>query len=161
MKNAAYGFRYQKGLAAVEFTMLVPLLLFLFIATAEIGRLLYDYNTLTKAQRNGVRFLASHATTGQTNSIPDVYVDQATNLVVFGEITDTDGNGDAREPLLEGLTVAGVTFDAPDNDQVRVTVSYNYTPMVFDSIPTFGLTNPIPLGWTLSSSVTVRALLGG
>ncbi|MDI3323799.1 TadE/TadG family type IV pilus assembly protein [Pontibacterium granulatum] len=147
----------QKGLAAVEFTIALPVLLLLFLATAELGKLLYDYNTLTKAQRNGIRYLAARAVTGQTaNTIANVtYVSQAQNLVVFGDISG------AGEPLLSGFTVEDVVYDDPTDDDVRVTVSYEYTPMIFDSLPTFGLGDSINLNFTLSSSITMRALLGG
>ncbi|MBE9398149.1 pilus assembly protein [Pontibacterium sp. N1Y112] len=160
MMNTIVAFRHQKknqsGLAIVEFTVMLPMLLLLFLGTAEIGRLLYDYNTLTKAQRNGVRHLAIHAETGNT----DIYVNgfygtEATNLVVYGNTTGT-GN-----PLLNGLTTTDVTVDDPTQDEVRVTVSYDYTPMVFTSIPGFGLVDDIPLTMTLSSSVTMRAMRGG
>lgn len=153
--------RQQKGLAIIEFTIVIPILLLLFLATAELGKLLYDYNTLTKAQRNGVRYLASHVQTGSTGNIENnqaveyVYVGYARNLVVYGNIA---GAGD---PLLPGLAVEGVTFDAPNNNDVRVTVSYDYTPMVFQSLPMFGFGNALDLGITLSSAVTVRAMLGG
>lgn len=146
----------QSGVAIIELTVALPLLLLLFIGVAEMGRLLYDYNTLTKAQRNGVRHLAIHAETGNT----DIYVNgfygtEATNLVVYG---NTVGSGD---PLLEGFTTDDVTVDDPTADEVRVTVAYDYTPMVFTAIPGFGLFDDITLGMTLSSSVTMRAMRGG
>ncbi|MCO4757885.1 MAG: pilus assembly protein [Oceanospirillaceae bacterium] len=146
----------QSGVAIIELTVALPLLLLLFVGVAEMGRLLYDYNTLTKAQRNGVRHLAIHAETGNT----DIYVNgfygtEATNLVVYG---NTVGTG---APLLEGFTVDDVTVDDPTADEVRVTVAYDYTPMVFTAIPGFGLFDDITLGMTLSSSVTMRAMRGG
>lgn len=151
----------QNGLAIVEFTIVIPMLLLLFIATAEMGKLLYDYNTLTKAQRNGVRFLATHVRTGETANITSTqsveysYVAPARNLVVYGDIA---GSGD---PVLRGLSTADVAFDAPSANEIRVTVTYDYTPMVFTSLPTFGLGDPVDLGLTLSSAITVRAMLGG
>lgn len=153
--------RKQRGLAIVEFTIVVPVLLLMFIATAELGKLLYDYNTLTKAQRNGVRFLASHVRTGETSNITSStsveysYVAPAANLVVYGDIT---GSG---TPLLPGLSTDDVTFDAPNGNEIRVTVAYDYTPMVFTSLPMFGLGDPVDLGLTLSSAITIRAMLGG
>ena len=41
--------RPQRGVAIIEFVITLPLLLLLLLATAEIGRALFQYNTLTKA----------------------------------------------------------------------------------------------------------------
>jgi len=145
----------QQGIAAVEFTIAVPILLMLFIGTAELGKLLYDYNTLSKAQRNGIRYLAAQASAGQAgNAIDnDTYIDNASNLVVYGNLA---GIGD---PLLEGFTTDDVAFDDPTDDDVRVTVTYDYSPMIFDALPSFGFGTPTTLNFTLSSSITMRALL--
>jgi len=158
MNTSIQGRQKQSGMAIIEFTIALPLMLILFVGTAEVGRLLYDYNTLTKAQRTGARHLATHAETGNT----DIYVvsgsqyaTEATNLVVFGTI---DGSG---TPLLPNLSAANVTLDDPTQNEVRVTVSYNYVPMIFTTLPGFGVVSDIPLGLTLSSSVTMRALRGG
>lgn len=147
----------QRGLAAVEFTIALPVLLLLFIATAELGKALYDYNTLTKAQRNGIRYLAANAATGMTAETiaNETFVNNATNLVVFGNIS---GTGD---PLLPDFATTDVVFDDPTTDDVRVTVSYGYSPMVFSSLPVFGFGDPVDLTFTFSSSVTMRALIGG
>jgi len=154
----ATSLKKQQGLAMVEMTIILPVLLLLLIATAELGRLVYDYNTLTKAQRNGVRHLAIHAEKGNTDiyvASGSQYATEATNLVVFGNIA---GTGNA---VLSGFTANDVVVDDPTQDEVRVTVSYDYTPMVFTSIPTFGLGTAIPLTLTLSSSVTMTAMRGG
>ncbi|WP_370279045.1 TadE/TadG family type IV pilus assembly protein [Pontibacterium sp.] len=145
----------QRGLAAVEFTIAAPILLMLFIGTAELGKLLYDYNTLSKAQRNGIRYLAAQASPGQTEAAIDntTFIDNATNLVVYGNLA---GTGD---PLLEGFSTDDVTFDDPTVDDVRVTVTYDYSPMIFNAVPSFGFGTPTALNFTLSSSITMRALL--
>lgn len=152
------GRAHQHGVAMVEFTIMLPLLLILFVGAAEMGRLIYDYNTLTKAQRNGIRHLAIHAERGNTDiyvASGSQYATEATNLVVFGNIA---GTGDA---VLSGFTVADVVVDDPTQDEVRVSVTYAYTPMVFNSIPGFGLFNDIDLTMNLNSSVTMTAMRGG
>jgi Flp pilus assembly protein TadG len=46
----------QKGVAAVEFAILLPLLLLIVFGITEFGRALYNYNTLVKATRDAARY---------------------------------------------------------------------------------------------------------
>jgi hypothetical protein len=48
----------QKGVAAVEFAILLPLLLLIVFGITEFGRALYAYNTLVKATRDAARYYA-------------------------------------------------------------------------------------------------------
>jgi hypothetical protein len=158
----------QKGLAAVEMTLVLPLLLLLFITTAEIGRMLYQYNTLTKAQRNGIRLLATQLNTGQQatlsdcptfgGSLPDDLITRARNLIVFGSEV-----GDAAEnSILDGLKTEDIRFCTdPITDEIQVQVQYSFTPMLFDQLPTFGLGEPIPIDFPLTSSISMPVLGGG
>jgi hypothetical protein len=87
--------RYQRGGALVEFALVLPLLLLLTFLTAEFGRALYQYDTLTKSVRDAARYLTFR------DGSPDNIV-HARNLVVFG---NTTGSGN---PLVPGLTLANV-----------------------------------------------------
>ena len=51
----------QQGLAMVEFTLVLPVLLLLMLAFGEFGRMLYQYNVLLQASRDAGRFVASNA----------------------------------------------------------------------------------------------------
>ena len=52
--------RQSRGVAAVEFGLLItPMVLMLFGAT-EFGRAIYTYNTLDKTVRDAVRHLSQH-----------------------------------------------------------------------------------------------------
>ncbi len=97
--------RECKGIATVEFAICAPLLLLLMLATAELGRLVYQYNTLTKAVRDGVRFAVNEAAVGTTRivNITPLVRTQTRNLVVSGNI-----NG-AGAPLLPGLSAENVS----------------------------------------------------
>jgi len=156
--------RRQRGLAAVEVTLVLPLLLLLLLATAEIGRMLYQYNTLTQAQRDGVRLLATNLKYGQQaglndcstfgGSLPDNLMARAANLVVFGN------EGGAGAPLLDGLEVGDVSFCSPGSNEVQVQVQYDFAPMMFSSLPSFGLGDPVALDFPLTSSISMRVLGG-
>ncbi|HEY0685463.1 MAG TPA: TadE/TadG family type IV pilus assembly protein [Steroidobacter sp.] len=144
----------QRGVATVEFAICIPVLLLLMLATAEIGRMLFQYNTLAKAVRDGARFAATNAAVGTTrivNIIPTVY-SGTRNLVVTG---NTAGTGAA---LLPGLTVNDVTVNDAGNGFVRVAATYNYVPMVGATLPKFGLGDPLDLTVTLPATVVMRAL---
>ena len=49
------GMLRQRGAAAVEFAMLLPLLMALFMGTVEMGLILYNKAVLTNASREGAR----------------------------------------------------------------------------------------------------------
>ena len=51
----------QQGVAIVEFTITVPLLLLALLAFGEFGRMLYQYNSLLQGSRDAARFVASQA----------------------------------------------------------------------------------------------------
>lgn len=160
--------RHQYGLAAVEMTLVLPVLLLLLLATAEIGRLLYQYNTLTKAQRSGVRLLATHLNYGQQTvlsdcpqttepavPLPDNLMARARNLIVYG----SEQGGE--HPLLPGLEPEQVSFcQVPALNEVQVHVEYDFTPMMFSSLPTFGFGEPIDIDITLDSAISMRVLGG-
>ena len=91
--------KWQKGVAAVEFgILLIPLILIAF-GTTEFGRAIYQYNTLTKATRDATRFLSRHDSTAS-----DYPVDDARCLVVYGRLC----TGGSSVPLVPGLTTSMV-----------------------------------------------------
>jgi Flp pilus assembly protein TadG len=152
---ATRGVRRQRGIAAVEFAICLPLLLFLLLVTADLGRLLSQYDTLTKSTRDAARYIAAKAAAGSQGVLlinaGDVLA--AENLAVYGNINGTG------TPLLPGLKAGNFTIIDAGNLYVSVTAAYTYSPMLGSSIPTFGITSkPLSLGFTLNTIVTLRAL---
>jgi Flp pilus assembly protein TadG len=84
----------QKGVAIVEFALILPFLLLLTFLTTEFGRAIWEYNTLTKSVREGVRYLS--AKQQGTN------IAETRNLIVYGNLA---GSG---ATLAAGLTPAKV-----------------------------------------------------
>ena len=144
----------QGGLAMLEFVITLPVLLLLMLATAEFGRMLTQYGTLTKAVRDSCRYVASKAAVGTTSvvTITPQLQGQAGNLVAYGNI---NGTGTA---LLSGLAPANVTVADAGGGYVSVSATYTYSPMIGNTLPTFGLGNPIALNLSLKTAVTMRAL---
>lgn len=130
--------RRQRGVAIVEFVICLPLLLLLMLAAAEFGRILFQYNTLTKAVRDGGRYLSTNAFFGNSAIPNDAARTDAENLVVCGKVAC--GAGDE---LLPGLTTDMVwTVVTPGVDHVTVGADYEYAPLVIPSL-TITLTSTI------------------
>ncbi|HEX2494326.1 MAG TPA: TadE family protein [Steroidobacter sp.] len=143
-----------RGVATVEFAIVAPVLLLLMLATAELGRLAYQYNTLTKAVRDGVRFAVNEAAVGSTRivNITPLVRTQTLNLVVSGNV-----NG-VGAPLLPGLSVENVSISNDANGFISVSADYIYSPAFRGTLPTFGLGEPINLNLSLTATVVMRAL---
>ncbi|WP_207062074.1 TadE/TadG family type IV pilus assembly protein [Motiliproteus sp. SC1-56] len=147
----------QQGIAVVEMTLVLPLLLLLVLAVAELGRVLYQYNILTQAQRDGARYLASVAIKGSTGEIElnetvGANADRTRKLIVYGNVAGTG------TPLLSGLSTSDVAVTVASPTHIRVDVVYNFTPIWDITLPTFGYGAPISLNFPLRSSMVMRAL---
>jgi len=144
----------QAGVAALELTIALPLLLLIMLATAEIGRALFQYNQLTKGVRDGVRHLASYAILGTTGvvNISTQVRDETRNVVVYGNPLGTG------TPLLPGLTPGQVTVADEGGGEISVWAAYPFTPMLGGQLPTFGIGPPIDLTFTMNAAVVMRAL---
>lgn len=144
----------QRGTAIVEFVIALPVLLLLMFATAELGRLLSQYNTLTKSIRDSARYLATKASqdgSGVINITSQVRT-AATNLAVTGNI---NGAGDA---VLPGLAAGDITIANAGAGYVSVSAAFAYVPLLGGSFPTFGFGSDISFAIPLQSVVVMRVL---
>lgn len=91
-------FSRQRGVAAVEFGLLLTPLVLMIFGTTELGRAIYSYNTLGKTVRDAARHLSQH---GPGDA---VIAAQAKCLAVTGT-TDCSG-----AVVLPGLTVSMVAL---------------------------------------------------
>lgn len=89
---------FQRGVAAVEFGLLLTPLILMIFGTTELGRAIYSYNTLDKTVRDASRHLSQH---GPGDAI---IAAQAKCLAVYGT-TDCSGS-----PVAPGLTTGMVTI---------------------------------------------------
>jgi Flp pilus assembly protein TadG len=144
----------QRGIAMVEMAIALPVLLLLLLATAEIGRILSQYNKLTNSTRDACRYAASNAAVGTTrlvNLTPQLQA-ATSNLLVTGNVNGT-GN-----PILPGLATSSVVLSNAGNGYVSVSVSYTYQPMIGSALPTFGYGSSISWALPLGAVVIMRAL---
>jgi len=95
--------QYTAGVAIVEFAIILPLLIIILAGITELGRALYQQNTLYKSVSAGARYLARAADVLDDNCDPitgptwTAALATARNLVIYGEKTAT------ASPLLPGL----------------------------------------------------------
>ena len=156
-----HGFKHrqhQQGLAMVEFTLVLPVLLLLLLAFGEFGRMLYQYNVLLQASRDADRFVSSQAwdSTLGAVSMSNALQTQTKNVAVYGVPANT---GTA---VLSGLTTDSVVVAAVGADHVRVTITYTFCPVIgggncAGAIPGF-LGSQIALGFPLVATTVMRAL---
>lgn len=130
----------QKGLAAIEFVMMTPLLIVFMTICLELGNLLVEYQALNKAVRNGARYAVTAiygtATTQQIAPTTEIQ-----NVVVYG------ANVASGTAVLDGLLTENVSV-SHNNDLVTVTASFDYVP-TFATLPF--LENDMSLNFSASA----------
>lgn len=138
----------QHGAAVIEFALLLVLLLMFVAGVIEFGRAFWYYDALTKATRDGARYL-SNTRVSALVALDAATQDQAKQMVV-------DAAALAQVPSFAAADVAVIcepSCDAPD----YVTVAINAYPITIGGwIPIF-----LPIGsttWsaTLSPSTAMR-----
>ncbi|MDH4256854.1 MAG: pilus assembly protein [Gammaproteobacteria bacterium] len=154
-RRTVRGPRWSRGIAAVEFVVTAPFVLFLLFASVEFGRAFVQYTTLALSVRNSARFVSEHSTIGTTGvvSLSGTVITQARNLAVYGNIA---GSGNARLPNYQ---TSQVTVIDAGNDNVRVAATYPYQPMLGSTLSSFGNGGgSIPLTFNMHIAVTMRAI---
>lgn len=144
----------QKGIAAAELVITLPVLLLLMMATAELGRAFFQYNTLEKSVRDAARYLSANATPTNSGVIMiEGIKDEIKNLVVYG---NRSGNG---TPILPELETDDISVTEVPGAHVQVSVSYEYQSILGNSIPSFGLGGgDIDSSFIFNTSTIMRAL---
>lgn len=129
-------FKDQGGTSAVEFALVLPMLVTLVFGIIEFSLLLYDKAMITNASREGVRAGIVLQTPRVTNTEIQTVVDSylGNHLVTFGS---------ASSPTTT-ITRAGDNF----GDPLTVTVTYSYNFLV---LPNFITTINGPLNVTATA----------
>lgn len=126
----------QQGLAAVELSLVLPVLFLIIFVIIEFSIALYDKAIITNASREaaraGIVLKTPKLTTAQIQSIANNYL--GTNLITFGS---------AVTPVVTIPSGAGGLFGTP----LTVQVSYQYSTMVLGGI-LHVVNNPINLSAT-------------
>ncbi|MCG6575555.1 pilus assembly protein [Pseudomonas sp. AF32] len=148
----------QRGVALVEFTLVLPLMLLLLLAFGEFGRMLYQYNVLLQASRDADRFVAAQAWNSTLGGIvlSSTLQTQTKNVAVYG-VPSAVGS-----PVVSGLTTAQVEVAVVGSDHVRVTITFPFCPVIgagncAGSIPGF-FGSAMSLGIPLVATTVMRVL---
>ena len=128
-------FRCQQGVAAVEFAIVLPLLIVLAFGIIEFSLLLYNQQVITNASREGARAgIVSQNPRVTVAAIQAVVLNYcSTYLITFGNKATA-----LHTPVITGYS-ASAAFAAP----LTVSVTYDYKFLV---IPSFSaVTSPLSL----------------
>jgi Flp pilus assembly protein TadG len=134
--------------------LVTPILLAMMLATAELTRAFIDHNTLTKAVRNGARYVAANAYQGTSGviAIGATLRTETQNLVVYG---NTAGTG---APVLPGLTAVSITVTDVGADNIRVSAAHTISGILGPVLRSFYGGPDISMVHNLEATVTMRAL---
>lgn len=149
----------QKGVAAVEFGLLIILLLMIVGAIIEFGRVFWFYDALTKATRDGARLMSK----ADKAIIASAEVNAARNLVVTAanaaKVSPSLTIGNVRVECLNATysVIGCVDGTAPEN--VRVSI-INFDVVIGGLMPLFVATGGLADydAVTLAPHTTMRYL---
>jgi Flp pilus assembly protein TadG len=115
----------RRGAVLAEIAIVLPAMILLLGAAAELGRFFYIYTTLAKATRAGARYLSSGPYKDKEGS--------TANMVVCGKVTDC-----GSETIISGFDANDVVISrdpedaaVPQTVTVGISADFTYTP-VFD-----------------------------
>lgn len=119
----------QNGASAVEFAIILPVLVLLIFGIIELSFAIYDKTMITHASREGARagivFKVPPVTDAEIVNVVNTYL--GSNLITFGA------------PATATVTVTRAGFNA--GDELKVSVSYTYRTFVLPRLMTgFGPT---------------------
>jgi Flp pilus assembly protein TadG len=146
MRRGSAGPRHERGQALVEFALVGVVFFLLVFGMIDVGRAVWNYNTLSQATREGARYAIVHGARSADPSGPGsahyTAPDQDTRLTAVVQ-RNASGMDASRLAVLaewpDGTNLAG--------QRVRVTSEYDYRP-IFNF---FGLVE-----LTMSSSSTME-----
>lgn len=131
--------RFDNGTAAVEFAMMLPLLLMLLFLGIETGRLLTDFHAVSKSVRDATRYLTRVGltcpggvpSTGPLSSYINNAADETTarNLAMTGSVTTPSVSSDYLLPYWTSAAALSMTVTCVSNGGVYQGI-YAARPMI-------------------------------
>ncbi len=138
--------RREGGQALVEFSLVSLIFFLLIFGTIDVGRAVWNYNTLAQATREGTRYAIVHGANSSDPSGPgSAYYTSPNTDTNVTQVVETYAAGLNSEQLtVQALWPNGTNSDG---DPVTVTSQYTYQP-IFNFL---GI-----LSFTMSSSSTMN-----
>ena len=163
----------QYGVAVIEFVLLLPLLLFIGWLSVDFGRLIFQYDAITKTTRDATRYLATVTRpkpppNGQLPSVEysaykNTIEKNAQNLALCGSIAA------CTNTVVPGIKASNIRIDYQDSSVdvaknclagitcVRISIiNYKVTFITNDIAQLFG--SPLIADNDLGISVTMRQI---
>ena len=115
--NVRHDLILHRGTAALEFVIVLPVLMVIVVGAADLSRMLHYKNVLTNAARTGAAYGATHAVSDYTY---DEWVDRVEARALEEAVNLPDYNSRL-------IDVAVTTFDDADGSQrVQVETAYPF-----------------------------------
>ena len=148
--------RALRGVAIVEMTVALPVLLVLMLVGVELTRAFVQFHVLTHSVRDASRFLSKESKPGSSGNVilTNTVIQQTRNLVVYGNI------GGTGSPILQGLATGNIDVAVAGPDEVLVAAQYTYQPWIGTRLPFFGTGPDTPTTFTLTVRAEMPAVRG-
>ncbi len=119
----------QRGQATVEFALVGIVLFILVIGAIDVGRAVWNYNTLAQATREGTRYAIVHGARSSDPSGPGSshYTPPNSDEKVTEVIQKAAGGLDTSQLTVEAEWVDG---DNSIGSRVKITSRYTYEPVI-------------------------------
>jgi len=117
----------RRGVAALEFAIILPLLITIVLGCVDFGRFAYTYIAVTNAARVGAGFGSVHSFTPTTNANWVAAIQQATRDELCGS---SAGNPPLFDASKVTIATPVVTTDSGGQKRVRLTVSYPFEMLI-------------------------------
>ena len=167
------GYKFQSGAVMVEFAIIAPFFLLLFLGIIEFSWAFYHLNTLNKSVRDGARYFSDYTVARYESSVNGYSLDYPINT----STSSNSANINNLQTIVKNGYVASSTLLLPDayqsiavycdeedksntvcqssTEHIRVTATYNHNFILGNVLNAFsglGLSNPFPL----TASVVMR-----
>lgn len=139
----------QRGVAAVEFAIMLPLLLLLLAAPLSMGRILWHYTVAQKAAHDAARYLASVPDGEMRTPALAPFAAQVARDIAVAEMVDL--NPGSINPVVTVACNGGTCAGGAAPVLVRVII------LMEISDPIFGLNFGSEFGMVVTADVTLRS----
>jgi len=145
--------KQQRGIVVIEAAIILPVVLFLILAIAELCNAMLQYNVLTRSIRDSARYAANVAEAGAGVQVvlSATKISTTQNIAVYGKTV-------AGTPILPGLAPGNITVSVVNNQDILVAAQYPYQPLFAGKIPALVGDGDAGGTFTMNAQVRMRVL---
>jgi Flp pilus assembly protein TadG len=152
----------QRGVAAVEFALGLPVLLFMMFGIVQVGAWMSNYVVLTRAASAGARLLASERgfsapytdTAGTVSSVTGSLPGTLTTIISVANSGGTTTCAGASANTTCATALGTISQPPPAGTMASVSLSYHFVPPFSGTL--YGLASIMPSTLSASASVVVQ-----